>query len=220
MRSRSSFIGLVVVAFTSAMSGMASAAVLYDDFNGTSLDPTKWTALAGGFSLPTVANSKVTATYPQAGESVQQIVPGDTVYFKIGDAPAGYNVFGTGNSSNTGGIGIRNDQAGYGYYQFVVWQGANIYHGPDIGALSAGDVFKLAWNIDGSASAYKNGVLCGFTNTISVPSGQDIEFGGGDFLSLDAISVNTPLSVPEPSTLVLVGTSMFGLLAYAWRRRR
>jgi hypothetical protein len=41
------------------------------------------------------------------------------------------------------------------------------------------------------------------------------------FPALDAISVTVgPPIVPEPSTLVLIGTGLISLLAYAWRKRR
>lgn len=32
--------------------------------------------------------------------------------------------------------------------------------------------------------------------------------------------VNTPLTIPEPSVVVLLATGLFGLLAYAWRKRK
>jgi hypothetical protein len=37
---------------------------------------------------------------------------------------------------------------------------------------------------------------------------------------VDSLSLTTVGSVPEPSSLVLVSAGVFGLLAYAWRKRR
>ena len=41
----------------------------------------------------------------------------------------------------------------------------------------------------------------------------------GAYVNLDSIAVNVT-AAPEPSTIVLVGTGLIGLLAYAWRKRR
>lgn len=219
MRARFRTIGLAVAALAAfALTNAASAAVLYDDFDEPTVDLTKWKAQWGGFTLPTtIADSKVQLVYPQALESLVEVVPGDSMYFKIGDAPVGLNGFGTTQPSNLGGMGFRNDQ-GSGYYQFVVWEGTNIWRSEDIGAINSGDILKITWNADGSVAGYKNDVLCGYTDTIVIPSGQIIGFGGGDFLSLDAVSLNQ--AIPEPSSVVLLGTAIAGLLAYAWRKRR
>ena len=42
---------------------------------------------------------------------------------------------------------------------------------------------------------------------------------GGDGASTNPIST-TFVIVPEPSTLALLGCGLFGLLAYAWRKRK
>lgn len=224
MRARSWAIGLAVVALaTFALTSVASAAVLYDDFVGNSLDTNVWGVLPGGFTMPTVADSQVKfpAGAVNAGlTSLDPVGPGDTMYFKIGDPPVGQDCFGTAN------IGIRNDQTA-GYWQLVAWNmvgGAlQVYRGPDMGALNRGDVLKLAWNSDGSVAAYKNDVMYGSENTVQLPTTQFIECAavGTNSLAFDVISVNqAPPSVPEPSAVILLSTGLLGLLAYAWRRRQ
>jgi hypothetical protein len=45
----------------------------------------------------------------------------------------------------------------------------------------------------------------------------------GDFIGYWAHGVNgaqSILAIPEPGTLVLLGTSLIGILAYAWRKRK
>jgi hypothetical protein len=220
MSARSLAIGFVVVALvTFAQTSMVSATVLYDDFNGTAIDPDTWYVPGGGFTEPTVADSCVNEVHPQAMAAYQQIVPGDTMYFKIGSGPMTGGLFGGDYLS------IRNDQTA-GYWQLVVWNttqgGAPYYWGPNIGPFVEGDVVKLDWGIDGTISAYKNDVQYGSTTVKTEPiQNFGAGPGAGSSMSFDVISINqAPPPVPEPSTIVLLATGLLGLLAYAWRKRK
>ena len=218
MRARYLTIGLVIVALT-AFACTASAATLYDDFDQASLDLTTWYVPAGGFTEPPLADSKVQLTHPDGMDSFQGVLPGDTWYFKIGDAPTGVGLFGTPH------INIRNDLAGKNYWALTVWDtvsGGPYYYGPDMGDLNPGDVVKVAWNADNSVDLFKNDVQYGHAD-VAIDPGQYLTAGpgAGGFLSFDVISLNVaPPPVPEPSTIVLLGMGLFGLLAYAWRKRR
>ena len=52
----------------------------------------------------------------------------------------------------------------------------------------------------------------------------DVAYTSGTATDIDYTRVNgfemTAVSSPEPSTLVLLGTALLGLLAYAWRKRK
>jgi hypothetical protein len=52
-----------VTSATADTSGLGPERTVYDDFNGTSVDTTKWN-VAGESALASVANSSVTATGP------------------------------------------------------------------------------------------------------------------------------------------------------------
>jgi len=70
----------------------------------------------------------------------------------------------------------------------------------------------------GTSSSYDNYT---FTFTVSQDTQATLTFRSGTFsdngIFLDNVSVT---ATPEPSTLVLVASGLFGLLCYAWRKRR
>ncbi len=83
----------------------------------------------------------------------------------------------------------------------------------------------------GSSTALSQGVMAdaGTTGTITVPN---ITVASGDMLylqigpgancsaDLTGISFSVTQSVPEPAVLTLVGSALFCLVAYAWRKRK
>jgi hypothetical protein len=105
----------------------------------------------------------------------------------------------------------------------------------------------IAWTYDASAAGgtstlYQDGVQVTQDTGLGLPSGLgsstgDIHlamFAGGyhgnidiDFIKLSNTALtpsqfqsSVPDAVPEPSGLLLIGTGLLGLLAYAWRKRR
>jgi hypothetical protein len=89
---------------------------------------------------------------------------------------------------------------------------------------------KVAMDIDGTATSYieTNGTAPGdyvvFHNVPSSLLGTSfmIQVGGGANSTEYGIlnGVQLVQGVPEPGTIVLLGTGLIGLLCYAWRKRR
>ena len=59
-------------------------------------------------------------------------------------------------------------------------------------------------------------ITVAFLNSNGVLTGALGATGGSTF-GIDNVRFS---AVPEPSTFVLLGTGLFGLLAYAWRKRK
>jgi hypothetical protein len=64
---------------------------------------------------------------------------------------------------------------------------------------------------DVAANGYRISFLSGYASQNGLSTSADQVFG------IDSVSL---ASVPEPSTLALLGAGLTGLLAYAWRKRR
>ena len=222
MRSRCFSLGVVVVALA-AFSAMASAdTAMYDDFNGTELDMSKWYADTDqGFNVPTVSGGAVQLTNVTATADINSVATwtvGTVLEFKMATAPTGVGCFGY--SIGTGGPStcVRNDQGG-NVWQFVVddqVSGHAIFRSGDIGAPQAGDVYKFVWKAN-SMDLLRNGSL------VSSAAGTSMRGNWGVFayssaqMSWDYVATST---VPEPATVTLLLTGVLGLLAYAWRKRR
>jgi hypothetical protein len=56
--------------------------------------------------------------------------------------------------------------------------------------------------------------------TFSAPGAIRLRLTQNGYVGFDDLSFNTPVPAPEPSTLALLTAGAFGLLTYAWRRRR
>jgi hypothetical protein len=117
----------------------------------------------------------------------------------------------------------------------------------DPGFLTSGDIGKwthVAFTYHAATGAvfYKNGVYRGTANTghsitansttnfnlgYSFDGPSDANYGGGmdevriyNHILSDSDVARLATTSPEPSTIVLLITGVFGLLAYAWRKRK
>ena len=240
MRTRIIFLGLMVSAVIVLASGTSTAATLLEDnFEGTALDTSMWTASGAG--TVTVAGGNVILDVPSGDWAHSQItstasvtVASDLYFnFKIGAAHEGnYNLFQVfEGTAQTGYVAMRND-LGDGGWWFDVREGVAgtaAYRGkeqPDAVAqtLGAGDVFTLKLGPTGSA-AYKNGVM--FDSTTIVPTGTLMvdaqcwrEPGGVASQTFDYINVSDTAPVPEPGTFALIASALAGFLCCIRRNRK
>lgn len=223
MRSRFFSIGVVVVALAAFAASASAGTIIYDNFDGTTLDSSKWYADTGaGFNVPTVSGgavhiNNVTATADI--NSVEKWMVGTTLEFKLNSAPIGAGCFGYGVGSGGNSACLRNDQPG-GAWQFVVDDnsGVNIYRSGDLfnsGTPGAGKLYSFVWNAD-SMALLENGVQLAVATGRSLSGSWGAFAYAGNAMSWDYVATST---VPEPTAFVLVATGIFGLLAYAWRKR-
>jgi hypothetical protein len=206
-----------------------------------------WTEVASGKSGPTVTNGVGAAN--AGGEwalkplamgpfsATTQLVATARFYnTNASDTVAGMCDANQSNTNWLPGFGLS---GGMAYFRDVVGGSYNEYNGD---ALTMGDTYDIRMTARLSATggqatiAYRD-VTAGQTEftqdskLINVAMGLTPDsLGKYDFNAL-ALRLSgagagishytiTTSSVPEPSTLALVGTGVFGLLAYAWRKRK
>jgi hypothetical protein len=141
-----------------------------------------------------------------------------------------------GKSTAMGGMGVNPGDGGAAVA--IGWQSpiagtANVDDSFAIYQQQAGNGVTYALFEEGGTSPLESGILAGgansgtITGTASIASGKMLYLqlgpnyhgGGTDYYSDYSAVVFNVSHVPEPGALVLLSTSVLGLLAYAWRKR-
>jgi hypothetical protein len=217
----------VLAAVALAMTAATASAdvVVYDHFDAVTLDTTtKWTVPGGGSALPTLSGS--VATFNSAGADDSQAWSKtsfgyDDYTFKLGPTMPTQNcIFGLTNHANGDwrGIYVRSDIHGATDWEFSV-TGSGGDSNVVVAAPAPNDVFTFRWSAT-HAQLWKNGSFVADTTT-NLPTGiaaslYMCNYAGGS-IGFDSVSIGT---APEPSVLILLAIGLFGLMAYAWRKRK
>jgi len=92
--------------------------------------------------------------------------------------------------------------------------------------LNGGELILSGTNSYGGGTTVNEGILS-VTNNDALPGGGSLTIGAGGVLMFDPSTPVVPPpvlqvvnSVPEPSSVVLLGVVAFGLLGFAWRQKR
>lgn len=203
--------------------GTVSATTIYDDFGGSSVDTNLWTVSPSGNATAAVADSVLTLTSPDDNSGVELRSTStwgyNTFRFTIGGAFDGRDGFGINGGGEFAIVRTDLGGSGNGNWKFHVYTPSGEYRSGVIAAPAAGDFFDIVWKAD-SVSLLKNGSPVDSETTVlptaTSPKGfQLFCYAGGATGAYGSVSV-----VPEPSTLLLLATGVFGLLAYAWRKQK
>jgi hypothetical protein len=215
--------GLLVVAGL-GQAAVASASVLIDDFNGSTVNAGIWTVALGA---PTVSGSALhLASTATSTDVITSVATYDTgIEFKVATAPTGHAYFGVRTTDGFSKVLIRNDGDDSPVYHAVLWNDGADNQVSSGFSVSAGDVFALNYGTSG-ASLYKNQSLIWSETDLGLRNASAEVFLG---LSSNSVAPNGTVSsigidsvshVPEPGTILLLATGLIGLLAYAWRKHK
>ena len=232
MRPRTLCVLAIVALVACAVTSTASATVLlYDDFLTSPLDTTKWTESGNGTN--TVSGSILTMTAGAVSDNIVSkatftAAQDVTVTYTLGGpwTRAGENDHGLGFdgglSSHNPSIQIQ-DTHSWQHLTLAVNDGWNATEYVDTGIVESsmvlGDKLSIEWSTaaGGTATMYYNGTPEGSISGHGM-AGMALLMGIWDTsMTIDSVSVTT---TPEPGALVLLGTGLLGLLAYAWRKRK
>ena len=228
MRVRSLVSALAIVAL---WTGVASAATLYDDFLGSSLDG-KWAVTQGG--PVTVGGGELFLdSEPGLDDQVQTVnrdfTNGTDVVFKLGStAPTGTVGFGLSAAGGPREVQLWNLTQGGGTWSLFFGGGAGDIVLPS-GAPVANERFRIesGYNSGNGVRLYRDlgtgiesleAALDTYDLVTDSPyKAQLFSFGGT--IAFDYISTGAGV-VPEPSGIIMITSAVLGLLCYAWRRRK
>jgi hypothetical protein len=84
--------------------------------------------------------------------------------------------------------------------------------------VDATDAGTLAFTFKNSASTFK--IISGNTNGAALNVAAESYMTNATWTANSDSIAFAPTTTPEPSTLALLGCGLFGLLAYAWRKRK
>jgi hypothetical protein len=204
---------------------------IYDHFDGTTIDTTKWTA-DDGVNVGSSEVNLVTHTGADANLLSTAEWGYGTYDFKLGSTihvgPTGYWVgdFGIGlGGTGTGYALMQNDSDGKGgtdfLYRFCVNNGTTTSLSAVLPAPEAGDLFQIVTTAS-STELLRNGTTIATSTLVMTGARPMIAYsywGVPATLSFDWVG-RGDVAVPEPGTMVLLTSGVIGLLAYAWRKKR
>ena len=192
-------------------------------------------ATQSGFS----AMSASPETFFTAAGDITVTISGQSGFFSRGDGyPANSGAFTEGNLyqdfvyNNTKGtlqFDISGIAANTGYtmtWYIYDWTNTNVASQTDkvaaqAGSNTTGSSGNVTWTTGDAAMPTNNGEYSYTGTWQSTNTKLDIDIsyvsGGLPYTRVNGFEMT---ATPEPSTLILLGTALLGLLAYAWRRRR
>jgi hypothetical protein len=241
-------VGLFVIALCTLTVSSVHADLAVDGsifnatFTGDAISATDWTAgQAWGSGSRTVADNKLTLQGATDGgayvDSRALVIPDPTSYAVQVD----FNATGVANDSGhewelfslyaaAGGTGGKTaiDLCLFGPTSIpgvynLCW---NKDAGNGIANLQEGQSYSVVASLsNGNVDIYVNGSLAATKPVIAGSTPVCIEIGDGygagtGTVQYTHVSMGTAVATPEPGTVTLLATGLFGLLAYAWRKRK
>lgn len=171
------------------------------------------TGVSGSVSITQLTNSllTVTVTNTSTGATTGKIT---SIGFDLPGSSAGsYTLQSTSNNNYTLATQVSGNASGIGRtFEFALLTGPNFNGGgnPNQGILAGGSAtFSVSGNFSGmTQQQIASGIFLRF---------QDVNAGGGS----DVASMNGgPQPVPEPATMLLLGTGLAGVAAKIRRKRK